>query len=224
METHFFIGENIGSVNSDDLLPGVRIIKIKTENISIQFEKYEGPFNSIEQLKRESSIFKKLVKTDQSRVQKILENKNIINVSNFVLFKEQKSFSKDIIKTFQHTTKGDIKSKNISGIHFFNNESMRIKKIIENTDSQGVWKALVEVYDKKLNKWFEKESTFFPRNWSLTQLFHECDYAFQNKVKSNDKEFIYLSKTLSGIHVEIAIEDNKLKSIYPIMDETIKNL
>ena len=97
---------------------------------------------------------------------------------------------------------------------------MRIKKIIENTDSQGVWKALVEVYDKKLNKWFEKESTFFPRDWSLTQLSHECDYAFQNKVKSKNKQYIYLGETLSGIQVEIVVENDKLKSIYPIIKKT----
>ena len=87
MDTNFFIGDNIGSVNSDDLLPGVRIFNIKTGNISIQFEKYDGPFNSIKQLKKESSIFKKLVKTDHSRVQKILEKKNIINVKDFILTK-----------------------------------------------------------------------------------------------------------------------------------------
>jgi len=218
METHFFIGENIGSVNSDDLLPGVRIFKIKTENISVQFEKYDGPFNSIKQLKIESPIFNKLVKTDQSRVQKILEEKNIINVRNFILFKEKRSFSKDIIKTFQHTTKGDINSKKIYGVHYFNNERMTIKKIIEDADSQGVWKALVEVYDTKLNKWFEKESTFFPRDWSLTQLFNECDYAIQNRVKCYDKQNIYWGKTLSGIPVEIIIKNNELKSIYPIIN------
>lgn len=217
MDTNFFIGDNIGSVNSDDISEGVRIFNIKTENISIKFEKYDGPFNSINQLKKESQIFKNLVKTNPSRVQKILEKKNIVNVKDFILHEEKKSYSIDIIKTFQHTTKGDVKSKKISGIHYFNNEKMRIKKITANTDSQGVWKALVEVYDMKQNKWFEKESTFFPKDWSLTQLFHECDYAFQNKVKSNDKQFIYLGETLSGIHVEIVVENNKLKSIYPIM-------
>jgi Bacterial EndoU nuclease len=217
MDTNFFIGDNIGSINSDDKSEGVIIFTIKTENISIKFEKYDGPFNSINQLKKESSIFKKLVKTSPSRVQKILKKKNIINMKDFILLKEKKSYSIDIIKTFEHTTKGDVKSKRIYGIHYFDNEKMKIKKITENTDSQGVWKALVEVYDMKQNKWFDKESTFFPRDWSLTQLFHECEYAIQNKVKCYDKQSIYLGKTLCGIPVEIIIKNNELKSIYPIM-------
>ena len=219
MNKNFYIKDNISSINStDDLSSGVRILCVNLGYISINIEKSDGPFNSIEQLKKESPIFKKLVKTDHLRVQKILEKKNIINVKDFILHKEKKSYSIDIIKTFQHTTKGDVKFKKISGIHYFNNEKMRIKKITANTDSKGVWKALVEVYDMKQNKWFEKESTFFPRDWSLTQLFHECDYAVQNKVKCYDKQSIYLGKTISGIPVEIIIKNTELKSIYPIMN------
>lgn len=217
MNKYFYIGDNISSVNSDDLLSGVRILCIKLGYISINFEKYDGPFDSIKQLKKESPIFKKLVKTNPSRVQQILEKKNIVNVSNFILHKEKKSYTTDFVKTMQHAIKGDVKSKEIYGIHYFNNEKMKVKKITENTDSQGVWKALVEVYDMKQNKWFDKESTFFPRDWSLTQLFHECDYAVQNMVKCYDKQSIYLGKTLSGIPVEIIIKNNELKSIYPKM-------
>jgi len=217
MKTHFYIGDNITTTNPEDLQRGVRIVCIKAEYILIKFERLDGPYDSIKQLKKESSIFKKLAKTNPSRVQKILEKKNIFNATKFILTEKNKSSKIDFIKTIQHSIKGEVRSKTIFGIHFFDNDKMKIKKMIEDCDNNGIWKALVEVYDMEQNKWFEKESTFFPRNWSLTQLFYECDFAYQNKEKCNEKQFIYSAKTLSGIPVELVVKNNELKSIYPIM-------
>lgn len=39
---------------------------------------------------------------------------------------------------------------------------MRIKTIIGETDQHCVWKAIVDVFERQNNKWFSKESTFFP--------------------------------------------------------------
>lgn len=217
MSKLFYIGDNIGSVNSNELSSGVRIFCINRGYEQLVFKNCDGPFNSIKQLRKESSIFKKLVKTNPSRVQQILDEKNIMPVRGLILDIEKESYPRDFIKTIQHTIIGEIKSKEIFGIHYFDSKKMRINKITRNEDSKGVWKAIVNVYDEKQNKWLEKESTFFPKNWSITQLFHECDYAYQNKVKCDDKEFIYKSETLSGIPVEIVIKNEILKSIYPLV-------
>lgn len=217
MKKHFYIGDNIATANSNDLKGGVRIICFITESISIKSEELEGPYDSIIQLRKESSIFKELAKTNPSRVRKILEEKNIFKVKKIIVSENNKSSTIDFIKTIQHSIKGDVRSKTIFGVHFFDSDKMKIKKIIEDSDNNGIWKALVEVYDMEQKKWFEKESTFFPINWSLTQLFQECDYAYQNKQKCDQKRFIYYAKTLSGIPVELVIKDNELKSIYPIM-------
>jgi hypothetical protein len=219
METFFYyIGDKIISTKQNDLSLGARIFCIDFRNIQPKDSNIEGPYNSIEQLKKESTIFKRLIKDDSNRAQRIFEEKNIIKIplQNPILVPSNKNYSKEFIWMFDHIFKGNIKSKQIFGIHFFEEERMRIKILLGKEDSNKIWKAIVEVYDYERKLWYEKESTFFPKDWTLTQLFNECDYAFLNKVKDDKFEFIYKSQTLTGVPVEIIIKNNEVKSIYPI--------
>ncbi len=215
MKKVYYIAKGVISNNSNDLKVGVRIF-LEKYNPFIEYtdENKEGPFENIKELKTKSSIYKSLREEDPRRAEIIFRDKYIIKVVDYIMTSEDSFYTKEFMDLFRHTTKGDIKSKKIYGIHFFNPKSMRIKKILGYEDKNMVWKALVEIFDSGRNEWFEKESTFFPRIWTMDRLFHECDFAIKNRTKIG--EFAYTAFTLSNIQVEIIIRNQELKSIYPI--------
>ena len=164
---------------------------------------------------KQSEIFKNLARIDPSRVQKILDEKNMIKVKNQIYIEGNKQYPIDFINLITHAIKGKIASKEVFGIHFFDNNTMKIIKILQKEDKNLVWRAEVEVYDKNYDTPFLKESTFFPKSWSLNQLFHECYFAFINKIKDSKKASVFISKTYSGVPVEIIVKNDEIKSIYP---------
>jgi len=46
------------------------------------------------------------------------------------------------------------------------NSKSRITNILKPADSNGVYEAAVEIFNKKTNQWLTKKSTFFPDSWS----------------------------------------------------------
>lgn len=215
----FYIGNKISSNKPNDLPVGVRIICIRKELPRIEYDDLDGPYENLNQLKKYSRIFKELIKTDPNRVQKILQSSNIIKSQKSIFTDTNKWIKKDFSDALKHTIAGNVKHKKIYGIHFFDVELMKVKKILLQPDDNYIWKAIVEVYSKKRKEWFEKESTFFPIHWTLSQLFEECDYAFQNKVKNGT--FLYKSFTKSGIPVRMIIKQGILVTIYPIHNSEI---
>ncbi len=215
MKKVYYIAKDVTSNNSNDLKIGARVF-LEKYNPFIEYtdENIEGPFENIKELKNKSLIFKSLIKEDPRRAQIIFEDKYLIKVKDLIITPEESFYTKDFMDLFGHTTRGNIKSKKVYGIHYFNPQSMKIKNILGCEDKNMVWKAIVEIFDSDRNEWFEKESTFFPRIWSLDRLFHECDYAIKNKIKTGD--FKYISSTSCGIPIEIIIKNQELKSIYPI--------
>jgi len=131
---------------------------------------------------------------------------------------KSKSYPMEFISLVEHTIKGQIQNKNVYGIHYFDPSRMRIREIVKSENKVGVWIATIDLFDEKKQQYVPKrqQTSFFPVGWSLHQLFHECFFAFTNKIKDNTKIHTYFSKTQSGVPVEIIIKDNKLKSIYPI--------
>jgi hypothetical protein len=148
----------------------------------------------------------------------ILDEKNIVKVKDFVFTNHKEEFPKTFIGLLDHTIRGQVQQRKVYGIHYFDPSQMRIREKIRPENEVGVWIAKIDLLDKKNNQWIEKEriNSFFPLNWSMNQLFHECYFAFKNLVKDETKKFIYLSKTKSGVKVEIIVKENQLKSIYPI--------
>lgn len=218
MRKVYYIAKDVGSNNPNDLNIGVRVF-LEKYNPFIKYtdENIEGPFENIKELKNNSSIFKSLVKSNPQRAEIIFKDKYIIKVEDYITSSEDSTYSKDFMNLFRHTIQGEIKSKRIYGIHLFDSQKMKIKNILGKEDKNLIWKAVVEVLDANTNEWIEKESTFFPRIWSLNRLFHECYYAVENRKKIG--EFRYISLTLSGVPVDIIIKNQELKSIYPIYME-----
>jgi hypothetical protein len=198
---------------------GVRIFKFQNNGIVIGIKEAEGPYLSLRNLKKNSLIYRQLLRKNPKKAQEILQETKIHNIKE-LLFVEDKTYPKDLIKLFTHTIKGNISNKNVFGIHYFNNTFMRIRELINQENSKGVWEAKIDVYDKLNNTWIEKRptTTFFPKDWNITQLFHECEYACEHKIKVINSENRFSSKTLSGINVVIIIINNIVKSIYPIYD------
>jgi hypothetical protein len=220
----YYLMDNCACIDSPfDLKTGVRIIAFKGGPYPIS-EKLEGPYTSISQITKLSPIYKKLMIENGSRAQKIIEEKNILIVSlkDAIFVKHGEKHSEDFLKAIQHSVKGNLKANKILGVHFFDESNMRIKTIIGETDQHCVWKAIVDVFERQNNKWFSKESTFFPRSWTRTQLFHELKYAYEHRTKVENSQFRYEAKTSSGVPVIIIIKNGKLSSIYPVYQETNK--
>jgi hypothetical protein len=198
---------------------GTTISKVPTiYQIKYAEDKDEGPFKDIPSLRKESKIFQQLLITNPKRAQQICLEKNINVMNDFVLTDENTSVSTDFIELIEHCTKGKIKNGRITGIHFYDKELVKIKKILKK-NKVGVFEAKVEYYDSEMNRWIKKEkpSTFFPLKWNYNKLFHECLFAVKNKRKKFGTLNVYKSKMESGIKVEIIIKEGLLKSIYPLI-------
>lgn len=219
MEFQYYIHEDTFSTNKQGLKIGTTISKVPTiYQIKYAEDKDEGPFKDIPSLRKESKIFQQLLITNPKRAQQICLEKNINVMKDFVLTDENTSVSTDFIELIEHCTKGKIKNGRITGIHFYDKELVKIKKILKK-NKVGVFEAKVEYYDSEMNRWIKKEkpSTFFPLKWNYNKLFHECLFAVKNKRKKFGTLNVYKSKMESGIKVEIIIKEGLLKSIYPLI-------
>ena len=219
MEFQYYIHEDTFSTNKQGLKVGTTISKVPTiYQIKYSEDKDDGPFKDIPSLRKESKIFQQLLITNPKRAQQICLEKNIHEVKNFGITDENKSVSPDFIELLEHCSKGKIKNGLITGIHFYDKEVVKIKKILKK-NKFGVFEAKIEYYDSEMNRWTRKEkpSTFFPSTWTYNQLFHECLFAVKNKNKKVGTLNVYRSKMESGIKVEIIIKNGLLKSIYPLI-------
>ena len=101
--------------------------------------------------------------------------------------------------------------------NFFN---VRIIKKTHIDSSSGCYSAKLEKLNSQTGQWVEKEteSTFFPDEWDLNKLFHEFNYAFQNKVWMEGNKFH--SKTTDNIKIEFIInQDDKILTCYPVLEK-----
>jgi len=215
----YYIHKNSFINNKQGLKPGVRIEKIPSI-YTIDFKEREGPFNDLPSLKKKSTIYRNILLRNPKRAQQICLEKNISVIKDFIFTKEGFSVNKDFISVFEHCIKGHIKNGKVYGVHYYDSEKVKVLKIIEQNESNGIWKAEIEFYDKKSNSWIKKDNptTFFPQNWSMHQLFHECVYAVNNKQKKVDSKNVFVSKTEAGINVEIICINGEMKSIYPLLE------
>ena len=178
----------------------------------------EGPFYSIYELKKNSRILSN-VKL-QKHKDRILNSKNVKEINELIFTKDDESFEKQFILVFSHIYIGMISNKKVKGVHFYNPENIKILEIIDSNEN-GVYSARIEKLNKKTGDWIEKDevTTFFPDSWSVNELFHECYYAYTNRVP--DTGNVYKSTTKNGIKVKLIINDeNKLLTIYPVLDES----
>ncbi|WP_272024137.1 EndoU domain-containing protein [Olleya namhaensis] len=218
MEYHYYILQNGFSTDKQKLKSGTFIVRIPTY-FPINFDDGNGPYKSLRALKRYSPIYKLLSRTNTKRAQQIVNEKNIITSDKLIATPKGTEFKKEIVDGFIHATIGRIKKRDLTGIHFFDPEKVRIIEMIEKNKTTNVFKAKFEFFDSKTKEWIEKKSasTFFPKNWNLATLLMECKFAFDRINESNLKDGKIKSITKSNIEVEMIIKNGILKSLYPLI-------
>jgi len=219
LEYLYYIVENVTTSDPTDQGPDTRIIKIPIDLMVCKLREGDGPYQSIRKLKRYSRIFDSCKRKGSKYLQKLLDERNIVNIKDFILIEEGKTYSKDFITLWAHAIGGQIKNRKVYGFHYYEPDKIKIIKELKNETEYGVWSAQIAVFDKNKKQWIQKgrETTFFPKGWTLGQLFHECDYSFQNISKDENRDYVYISKTLSGVPVEIIIKNSIVKTIYPVI-------
>ena len=218
MKDYFFI---INSVVSDpqDIPEGARIFKMRVENLYFKFPEADGPYESLNELKRDSLIYKELKISNPKRAKLIIQEKLIRCLEQGIIWPDNNSeYQQNIYKILQHSTNGIVNRRGVLGIHFFDPKKIRIIELINPENEFGIFEAKIEVYNINSGKWIKKSqaSTFFPKEWSLQRLINECYPAFMNKMKLTETKFV--GKTYSGISVVFIYSGKVLKSIYPRCD------
>lgn len=217
MKKRYYIGEHLVPNSNIGASDGISVFYIESA-IVLAIKECDGPFDSINELKKGSAIFKKLSQNNFKRSQQVLLDKNVNKVVDLIVVKKNEFFAFDFLKLLNHSTVGTIKSKKLNGIHYFDSKRMEFISL-KTIDKNLVRSGVVRVFDYRKQEWFEKESTFFPLEWDVTRLFYECKFAFDHYEKDIGKQFVYNSVTKSGIPVEIIIVNNIVKSMYPIVVE-----
>jgi len=148
----------------------------------------EGPFNSLFELKKKSYIFSSV--RSQKHKDRITRNKNIKEIKDLIFTKADSAYEITFIDSLYHTTVGKISKQKVKGVHFYNPEQIKILEKISFDPNTGVYSARIEKLNINTGLWIEKDeiTTFFPDNWSIHKLFHECAYAYVMKTKSTIQE------------------------------------
>lgn len=217
----FFIGNNVASIEPGDLKPGIRIICITYSDYWVTFKDFEGPYNTLKELTKKSILYKELQKIAPARAQQIIDKKHIIycHLDNCIFTLANQKKTNNYLRTIQHIIKGNIKKNQLKGIHFFDKEKMKIIQETKKEDKNGVWEAKIIFFDKSKKNWFEKQSTFFPKKWNHTQLWHECNHAIDYMKPHKNSQNKFYSTTFTGVPVEIVIKEGLLVTIYPLYTE-----
>jgi len=213
-EFNFYIDEHHISNDPNLMQDGLAIMKFP-KYIHFKSPMLEGPFESLDDLRQNSSIFNRIAATNSKRAQQLLNPAKINEVQDLIFTELGKSHSRDFIKMMEHTWRLEVKRGEISGIHFFDYTRMNLISEIY-PDKNGVWKGLFTIINEN-NKRIIKKSTFFPVFWNKTILFDECEFAVENMKKVENSECKYYSKTRSGVPVEIIKRNGKLVTIYPLI-------
>lgn len=220
VEYYYYITKN--PTNSETLesskLP--EISKLCKNKFSIQPnftdpKEAEGPFNSIYDLKKKSLIFSAIKL--QKHKERVLKSKNIKEITDYILTPADSSYDITFIGALHHTMVGKISKQKVKGVHFFHPDKIKILEKISIEEATGVYYAKIKKLNENTGQWIEKEeiTTFFPDNWSIHQLFHECAYAYENKI--HDSGNIYYAITPSGVHIKFVMDvNNKIVTFYPV--------
>ena len=122
----------------------------------------------------------------------------------------------------EHSIHGKWTNGQVSGFHLLNRHSIGLVKWSETlpADSKGVWKG--EFHFERNGKSASKISTMFPLNWSPTHLMFEAYSAFQ-EIDLNLEFVNQTTRTSSGIPVVMRLENQTVKTFYPLHQTDLEN-
>lgn len=218
---HYYMHKFLPS-ESQEMLDGARIASFDNpEFIISESDDINGPYTSLKELRTNSILYKNLLESDSKRAEKISLEKFIVKVEKLITFPADYNtdFEKIIYRIMQHSENGSIKGKDVRGIHIYNPRKIKILNMISNPNKLGIFKAEIEVLNERTNNWIKKESTttFFPNDWDTYRLIHECYFAFVNRKKISETEYIGITEL--GIKVLFLYsESGEFKTVYPIYE------
>lgn len=211
--------KNTNKSEKGDLKEGLRIVAIDTKlPIILDSLDFEGPFFDKKSLTKNSEWFQELKKTNSSRAHKIILEEYILRPEGLMLSPKGREYEFNFIEGFVHSIFGEFKEDEVVGIHFYDENKVKIIEILE-TNEKGVWRAKIEAFDSRTDKWKVKHklTDFFPKTWNRSTILDELYFANKNKRLRPQSDKKYDAITKSGINVVFIIENEKIKSIYPIL-------
>ncbi|MFN8250140.1 MAG: EndoU domain-containing protein [Ferruginibacter sp.] len=216
---HYYILNDVVSSNND-LPVGPRIKSQPANWIIIKYENGEGPFTSLKELRKNSSIYKKLLRENPARAQKICEKRFIFQTAELVPISDstQKNLGNIAFEMLSHIISGKLKDKNVAGAHLFDPNIIRIEKITKEKNSKGIWEAIISRKDINQNKWVLKKlpTTFFPDFWNKGMLLIKLEQAFVKKKKISETK--YIGYTECGVPIAFIYKKEKVVSAYPVYE------
>ena len=217
MDFIYYIQENVITTNKQGLKKGTMITK---SNIDLPIpENIDGVYKSLDELKEKSSIFKKLKKENPKRANKIIEERHIFNGTKILKIPKGQILKQHQIDLLIHSTTGRVLNGNVTGVHFYDSDKVRLLNILNINEKTKVFEAEFEFYQHKTKKWIRKKgtSTFFPKEWSIDRLLQELIFAEKNAIRNSEETNTLSSQTDSGIRVKIIKKKGNVKTIFPLI-------
>ena len=180
MDYYYFIVDEVGSSDKADLRTGIRVFMMpepmafppvshpSIPRLAAYLDDGEGPYESIRQLKENSELFQALQKADPKRAAAIFEKRFLIGLDpgKYALYEStvDDEFHKLIYPLLLHTVLGSIRKNDVSGVHYFDPERIRVERLVSFDEQTKVWQAHIKVYNPNRDKWIPKRdpATFFP--------------------------------------------------------------
>lgn len=218
MKYYYILNDIISSNN--DLPAGPRIKCQNSRSILRKYKNGDGPYASLKELRKNSSIYKKLLRDNPKRAQKICQKNFIFHLIESVpiLNSTEKTIGNAAFEMLSHIVLGKIKNKNVSGAHLFTPEICKVIKITKPKNEKGVWEAQISIKDPDTDRWVDKKllTTFFPNLWSKELLLVKLEIAFVARKKISDVK--YVGDTDCGIPIVFIYKKDKIVSAYPIYE------
>jgi len=147
---YYYIHQYLPSEHQD-MLDGPRIVELQSKAIKLQKEEGEGPYDSLEELKKDSSIYRQLIQENPRRAEKIASDQFLVKVENIILWTEgvDETFHKMVYRIMQHSSNGKVNRKEVSGIHLFDNNKIKILKLLNEDKTTGIFEAEIEVLNER---------------------------------------------------------------------------
>jgi len=214
MMRYFYLGQRAHS-NGNSLKGNPRIMKFDSLKMAIY-----PSYVSLEELTKKDEAYIKFKKQRPKTAKTISQEKHVHTVTEYVLTPsdfDEKNLNWNVLS---HTIEGNRDRKSFTGVHHL---EFPLPSFIDDYEelmpenSLGVYVAKFAIIDngRKLTK--ETPSTMFPRTWTKQQLLIECKFAFEHKQSVEGSTTSFISKTISGVPVEIHLRENgSLRTIYPI--------
>lgn len=220
---YFFLDDRNFYRSRNTLRGNPRIIKFDPYMFWIKRMDIPSPsFSTVNELSKKDQRFVRFRK-ERPRSAALLSRENhIIDTRDLVLTGNADHIQAG--RMLLHIIEGNRNTKEFSGIHFLPLELPTYVKNfveVEPPNEQGISRVTFDIENdngKLLKKKDDGFSTLFPRHWSFQDLYDECLFALEHRVRIPESQNSFTGATRSGIPVEMHFNEkgNFINTLYPI--------